>query len=500
MPPVLTDESCIPESLGCFVDALECFIRQASGYSRITIAYSGGLDSTVLLHLLSLAPQLKGRLSAHYIDHGLQNQSSAWVEHCKEVSHSLGIPFQSSTLQWMVINRQGVEAVARKLRYQKLTEGCHFETDILVTGHHQRDQAETLLLNLVRGSGVSGLAAMPALKKIETSEGEAVHLRPLLHIPYAFFGDYARYFNLRWVEDPSNQETHYRRNAIRQEVLPVLTTYWPEVEKTLARTADNMSEARTLLDRMAKKILEAFTFSARYFDFEKLSEFDWLEQKNCLRYWFFHAFQIVLSTQHYDWIKGVLAQNGASQNSAFSYQMKQGALYFYQYRLYYLKHSLHDYCFHGLFQEKVGSQDGGGKQGGCSWLVTLKEEQVCVQLAPLSESYIYYEWKIEPHFIEHLPEFVLRAISREDNVNRKKIKAFFQKNKIPVWERKVWPVLVYNGQVVSVLGCASCVKKRAESVHESNIGGGENFPSAFSLFISQSECHKLMGYPCSGFC
>jgi tRNA(Ile)-lysidine synthase len=500
MPPVSTDDPYIPEPLGCFGDALEQFIRQTLGYSRITIAYSGGLDSTVLLHLLSLAPQLKGRLSAHYIDHGLQKQSSAWAEHCKEVSLFFGVPFQSSKLQWTAVNRQGVEAVARKLRYQILTEDCHIETDALVTGHHQRDQAETLLLNLVRGSGVSGLAAMPSLKKIKTPKGEAIHIRPLLHIPYLAFNDYARHFNLSWVEDPSNQETHYRRNAVRQEVLPVLTSYWPEVEKTLARTADNMSEARTLLDRMARKTLEAFTFLAHYFDFEKLSELDWLEQKNCLRYWFFHGFQIVLSTKHYDWIKGVLDQNSVSQNSAFTYQMKQGALYFYQYRLYYLKHSLHEYCFHGLFQEEVSSQDQDreSKQDDRSWLVTVKEQQVCLHRASLSESHAYYAWKMASHFVEHLPEFVLRTLSSEDDVNRKRLKAFFQKNKIPVWERKVWPVLEYDDQVVSVLGCASCVKESTERVYENNIGGGKKFPPTFSLFISQSECHKLMGYPCSG--
>lgn len=492
MYPVLTDKPCIPESLGCFMDALELFTSQVSGYSRITIAYSGGLDSSVLLHLLSLAPQLKGRLFAHYVDHGLQEESSDWAVHCKEVSLSLGVPFLSSTLQWTGVSRQGVEAVARKLRYQKLTENGHFETDILVTGHHQRDQAETLLLNLVRGSGVSGLAAMPVLKKIKTSQGGAIHIRPLLHIPYAALNHYAHHFNLSWVEDPSNQETHYRRNMIRQEVLPVLATYWPEVEKTLARTADNMSEARTLLDRMAKKTLEAFPSFTRYFDFGELSSLDWLEQKNCLRYWFFNAFQIVLSTKHYDWVKGVLEQNSTSKNSAFSYQIKQGALYFYQYRLYYLKRPLGSYCFYGLFQEE--GQGFEPKQGEYSWLISLKKEQVGLRLAPLLEPHTYYSWQIESNFARHLPEFVLRNLSSEDKVNRKKLKAFFQKNKIPVWERKVWPVLVYDGQVVSILGCASCLSDGAKKVDEDTVRGGGEFPTSLSLFISQSECHALMGY------
>ena len=489
MPPVLADESCIPESLECFIAALEVFTRQSSGFTRITIAYSGGLDSTVLLHLLSLSPQLKGRLFARYVDHGLQKKSSDWAEHCKVVSASLGIPFQSNKLQWISVKRQGIEAVARKLRYQALVEGGCFESDLLVTGHHQRDQAETVLLNLVRGSGVSGLSAMPYIKKIVTSKGEASHIRPLLHIPYSAFHDYARHFKLAWVEDPSNQEARYRRNVIRQDVLPVLKNTWPDVEKTFARTAEHMSEARALLDRMAKHTLENLSFSKFYFDFEMLSNLDWLEQKNCLRYWFFNVFQIVLSTKHYVWIKGVLAQKSQSQNSAFSYQMKQGGVYFYQYRLYYLKQPLLSYRFHGLVKVISDCQDTLQ-----SWVLEREGEQFWLVPSSLIESKVYYEWKVATPLLEHFSDFVIKSLSEEDAVNRKKLKAFFQKNKIPIWERRVWPVLVCDGVVVSVLGCASCLKPNAEPLFNGRRGGEKNPPPIVSIFISQIECYKLMGY------
>ncbi|MCF6345128.1 MAG: tRNA lysidine(34) synthetase TilS [Thiomicrorhabdus sp.] len=491
MPPVLTDESCIPESLGCFIRALEAFIAQSSRFTRITIAYSGGLDSTVLLHLLSLSPQLKNRLFAHYIDHGLQEKSTDWAEHCKVVCASLGIPFQASKLQWVSVKRQGIEAVARKLRYQALTKGCRLKTDILVTGHHQRDQAETVLLNLVRGSGVSGLSAMPVIKKIASPKGEATHIRPLLHIPYSAFQDYARHFKLAWIEDPSNQETRYRRNVIRQDVLPVLTNCWPEVEKTLARAAENMSEARALLERMAKKTLEELGFSKHYFDFEMLSKFDWLEQKNCLRYWFFNTFQLVLSTKHYDWIRGVLAQKSQSQNGAFSYQMKQGGVYFYQYRLYYLKQPLLPYCFHGLVNVTSDGQDTLQ-----SWVLEREGEQFSLVQTSLLESNVYYEWEVATHLMERFSEFVIKSVSEEDVVNRKKLKAFFQKNKIPVWERKVWPVLVYDSVLVSVLGCTSCLKANVDLGIEGTKGGEKNPPPLVPIFISKVECYKLMGYSC----
>ncbi|MCF6254209.1 MAG: tRNA lysidine(34) synthetase TilS, partial [Thiomicrorhabdus sp.] len=141
-----------PDFLPSFTEALDVFARQCAGFSHIHVAFSGGLDSTVLLHLLSQAPCLKGRIIAHHVHHGLQKSADDWVKHCEAFCLSLGVSFTFTQLQWTSVKREGIESVARRLRYQALTTGCCLDSDVLVTGHHQRDQAETVLLNLARGA------------------------------------------------------------------------------------------------------------------------------------------------------------------------------------------------------------------------------------------------------------------------------------------------------------------------------------------------------------
>lgn len=473
-----------PENLTYFSDALNVFERQTAHFSQICVAYSGGLDSTVLLHLLSQSPQLKGRLMAHHVNHDLQENASEWVKHCDEFCLNLNIPFQSSKLQWPSVKREGVESVARKLRYQALTKGCCLDTNVLVTGHHQRDQAETLLLNLVRGAGVSGLAAMPSIKVLSTKTGSAQHYRPLLHIPYLKLKAYAEHFHLTWVEDPSNVLTCYRRNAMRQEVLPALSQYWPEVEKTLARTADHMSEAHTLLNRMAKQTLEPITGKAFYFDFEQVVHLDWLEQKNALRYWLLQQFNLTLSARHYKWIKEVLSQQAESRNSAFSYRLKQGELRFYHKRLYCLKNNLLPYLFDVDFSINILGE-------GQRLALHLHDDVIKTAPFPLMASERYYDWHIEADLVSQVPDMKVRNISKEDDLNRKKLKSFFQKNNIPAWERPYWPVLSFDGVVVAVLGCFSCVKRLGKYDAEQR-GGEKKSQPVVLLSVSQHECYRIM--------
>ena len=476
----------IPSECICLSEAIETFTEQYSDLSHVHVAFSGGLDSTVLLHLLSQEPCLKGRLIAHHIHHGLQKSADDWVQHCESFCFSLDIPFKFTQLQWVSAAREGVESIARRLRYQALTTGCQLDSDVLVTGHHQRDQAETVLLNLARGAGVSGLAAMPYAKTLSTTTGEVWHCRPLLSIPYSTLKAYAQYFKLCWVEDPSNALTHYRRNAIRQEVLPALSAHWPHVEKNLARTAKNMAEAHLLLSRMAELSLATMKGVAFYFDFECLNHLDWLEQKNTLRYWMVKYVGLVLSARHYEWIEKVLEQQADSRKNAFSYQMSKGALCFYRKRLYYLKKSLLPYAL------KIDSSEcvEGVEDESHSLVLCLERETLRLRASSLSVQEVHYSFQIERALVAMLSECVVRNISKEDDLNRKKLKAFFQKNNIPTWERPFWPVLTFNGVVISVLGCLSCINSAKSPLLEE--GGEENCRVIQTLYLSQKECFRLM--------
>ncbi len=444
----------LPEELSDFTDALRLFLTAANPKTTVSVAFSGGLDSTVLLHLLSqheLARPLKKHLYAHYIDHGLQEISLDWQTHCKKVCESLQVPFKSSVIEIQKTQRKGIESVARKLRYQTLSAQLPRADDILVTGHHQRDQAETVLLNLVRGAGVAGLSAMPYQKEIALVSGSIRHIRPLLAIPYEKLVAYADYFQLCWIEDPSNESLDFKRNVMRHEVLPVLQAHWPNVEKTIARSAQNMSEAQLLLDRVASQILRPHNPLSYYLDLNLFHDLDWLEQKNIIRFWFSQIRAQPLTLKHYEWILSVLLAKSISRQNAFSYQLTQGELAFFKGRLYYLPELPKPFTvFLDEFLNAITSyqeQKGEFSRQSSEKSVITHGYELTISKKLLSKS----------HLIE------VRSLSQDDDLKRKRLKTFFQKHSVPVWERKVWPVLVLQGELVGVLGCSNCLNPSSES-------------------------------------
>lgn len=449
----------LPEELSDFTDALRVFLTKVNPQTTVSVAFSGGLDSTVLLHLLSqheLTRPLKKHLYAHYIDHGLQAISLDWQAHCKKVCESLQVPFESSLIEIQKTQRKGIESVARKLRYQTLSAQLPCADDILVTGHHQRDQAETVLLNLVRGAGVAGLSAMPYQKEIALVSGSIRHIRPLLAIPYEKLVAYADYFQLCWIEDPSNESLDFKRNVMRHEVLPVLQGYWPNVEKTIARSAQNMSEALLLLDRMASQLLRPHKPLSYYLDLNLFHDLDWLEQKNIIRFWFSKIRSQPLTLKHYEWILSVLLAKSISRQNAFSYQLTQGELAFFQGRLYYLPELPKPFSvFLDEFLNAITSYQeqkrGGARQSSEDSVITHGYE-LTISKELLSKS----------HLIE------VRSLSQDDDLKRKRLKTFFQEHSVPVWERKVWPVLVLQGELVGVLGCSNCLNPPFKSPLESS--------------------------------
>lgn len=217
----------------------------AGGY---WVAFSGGLDSQVLLHALAAGrEQFPASLSALHVNHNLQPDAPAWAEHCRAVCAALGIEYRALSVQARPQPGESPEAAARMARYRALT-GAVPAGGVLLTAQHQDDQAETLLLQLLRGAGPKGLAAMPART---TVEGVTL-LRPLLDVGRAALHDYARQHGLTWVEDPSNAYTDYDRNFLRHEILPHLRTRWPAAGATLARAARHQAEAAQLLDELAE--------------------------------------------------------------------------------------------------------------------------------------------------------------------------------------------------------------------------------------------------------
>ncbi len=213
------------------------------------IAFSGGLDSTVLLHLMcSIRHDLPhSSLKAIYIDHGLQDDSKTWGKHCERVCSHLKVSFRSVSLNAVATRGDSPEEGARKARYAYLRKYCQQKTSVLLTAHHANDQTETLLLQLLRGSGPRGLASMPVIQLF----AQGHHLRPLLVYERSTLEQYANINRLKWIDDPSNSVTDFERNFLRHKIVPILKERWPAVHNTSLRTAQLAADADELLSDLA---------------------------------------------------------------------------------------------------------------------------------------------------------------------------------------------------------------------------------------------------------
>jgi tRNA(Ile)-lysidine synthase len=233
--------------MGLIEDRLTRALAGLRGVATLLVAYSGGLDSTVLLYALSRL-RLGLALEAVHVHHGLQGEADAWVRACERTCLALGVPLRVLEVDARAAPGESPEAGARRARYRALG-GIMDVQACLVTAHHQDDQAETLLLQLLRGAGPAGLAAMPVIARL----GAGWHARPLLGCSRQELRDYARRHGLGWVEDASNLDVAYTRNYLRQRVFPVFTQRWPSASRTLARAARHQAEAVELLAELAEQ-------------------------------------------------------------------------------------------------------------------------------------------------------------------------------------------------------------------------------------------------------
>jgi tRNA(Ile)-lysidine synthase len=246
------------------------------------VAYSGGVDSHVLLHALaSIRASLGCRIGAVHVNHGLHEHAAEWETHCREVSRTLAVPFVSLRVDARAAAGESPEAAARAARYAALQDWLA-PGDCLLTAQHQDDQAETLLLQLLRGSGVKGLAAMP----VRADFGAGQLRRPLLDCARQALLAYARENDLDWIDDPSNQDTGLDRNFLRHRVVPELRERWPALSATLARSARHCAEATRALAQLAELDLAAVAGeTARALQVSGLQRLSMERRRNALRHW-----------------------------------------------------------------------------------------------------------------------------------------------------------------------------------------------------------------------
>jgi tRNA(Ile)-lysidine synthase len=249
--------------------------------TSVCVAFSGGLDSTVLLHALAQRRHdgLLGGLRALHVNHGLQSASGDWGRQCARFCARLDVPIELLSAGRIDASRGGSEAAAREARYAAL-EAKLRPGEWLATAHHQDDQAETVLLRLLRGSGPAGLSAIRPLNEF----GAGFLWRPLLDLPRAALREYAHSAGLEWCEDPSNRDTAFERNYLRALVMPRLRERWPAASASLARSAALCRESLELLDELAAIDLAAAGPDGRL-SVDGLAQLAPARARNLLRYY-----------------------------------------------------------------------------------------------------------------------------------------------------------------------------------------------------------------------
>jgi tRNA(Ile)-lysidine synthase len=246
----MADSRKSPFDLGVALPLKEKLKKFGLDGRHIAVAYSGGLDSTVLLHALVCVlreAELPGRfgMSAIHINHGLSPNAGRWERHCQLFAEKSGVPFIAAKVNVRPCSGEGIEAAARKARREAIFANAE---DLICMAHHADDQAETVLHNMLRGTGLRGAGGIP--------EFHGRVLRPFLSVRKETLRNYALSHELAWIEDESNTDRYFTRNYLRHEVLPTMSARFPRAVEQITRAAGKFSEAQALLDELALQDLK----------------------------------------------------------------------------------------------------------------------------------------------------------------------------------------------------------------------------------------------------
>jgi len=421
----------------------------------VIIAYSGGVDSQVLLHAfasLKAQNKISNTLTVCHVNHGLSKNAELWQSFAKQQADSYLASFVTQSVNVEAKPQQSLEAMAREERY-KVLFSVSKTPSIVVTGHHQDDQAETLLLALKRGSGLKGLSGIKAL----SSWGEHFLARPLLGVSRQEVMDYALTHKLEWVEDESNLDQEFDRNFFRHSILPKLKERWPSILSTMARSAQHCEEQQILVDEIAAEDLEVSQISTKVLSVEKLLTFSNLRFNNLLRYFLsLHRLTMPSSAQVNQVREQLLAKSD-----------KNPAIKLNDYWLRRYKNELHlTDSFKDVSELKLelGCQS---EQKNTNASVELPDGlgQVIVSSSNVlepKESTKLVNWVKEIKAPSNGQKVEIRF--KHDNQNclpdyrekSRSVKKILQELNIPSWQRTRIPFLYYDDVLVSAIGFFVC--------------------------------------------
>lgn len=405
------------------VDQLKRLLAQLpESPARLWVAFSGGADSTFLLHALSRACGLP-KLHAIHVNHGISQNAEAWANHCQQQCSALNVSFVIDTVSLGGSNNN-LEARARDARYAAF-QNVLKAGDVIVLAHHQNDQAETLLLNLLRGAGVDGLAAMPAIRAL----GEGYVLRPMLGLTRQDIESELTELGIDWIDDESNQNTQFDRNYIRQRVMPLLVDRWPKAAESLSRTSNQLGQAKQQLEELFESQLKAMRGSKGQLLIASLVDLAEPKRIALIRAWL-KKLNLSLSSKHLGTIDQMLfASEDAQPAMQFGYcsvYRFDDALWVEQDFQYKERRASDGVLFDNIsispFEKVVWKQTELGICPSFKGVVQIKFRQGGEKIKPAGQAH------------------------------HRDLKKLFQEWKVPFWRRDYVPLVYFNDELIAVVG------------------------------------------------
>lgn len=414
--------------------------RDSNNKPALLVGYSGGLDSHVLL-LLARQWCIKNppaTLRAMTIDHGLQKDSAAWSQHCEQVCKQLEVGFEAVRVEVDCHSGLSPEEAARNARYAAFKDRLN-AGEYLLTAHHADDQAETVMLQLLRGAGVKGLSAMPERKSL----GAGLHLRPLLSVSRSELEQLAGDLDLTWIEDPSNADEKFDRNLLRQSVMPMLRQRWPAMAVNLSRSAGHCARAAALNRDLAVLDL-GDAIDQGEVALSPLQTLDAARRKNAIRVWVEQQGYQPPSTAQLDRIDADLVCGSPASAGQVSFGM--AAIRRYSDQLFLSDRS--------AFEEVPAFS--------YSW-ACRKESLVIVETGQiLNASDLDLPWLAEDKLLHVRSRAGGERIRLSGRKNSQSVKSLLQQNRIPPWRRARLPLLFVDECLVGIVGIG--FSDRPESV------------------------------------
>jgi len=426
--------------------------RAISKYPKtpLVIAYSGGVDSQVLLHALAKlkhVTQFPNLITVCHVNHGLSANAGIWQTFAEQECKKLNLTFAACEVNVQAQAQHSLEALARDARYQAL-QSIYAEQSLIITGHHRDDQAETFLLALKRGAGLKGLSAMAA----KTKQGKDIFMRPLLNFSRAEIVHYAKQQQLDWVEDESNSDTRFDRNFIRREIMPLLSERWPSITQTISRSSSHCLEGQLLLNELAEQDLTISQLSKQCLSVSKLSKLSTARFNNLVRYFLAQHHCLMPSTEQ---LAQVYQQLFASEDKSPAVKVANNYLRRYKGALYlttdFIDVSDWQTAIDCLDKQNVAIADVIELPDSLGRLTfsqsqSLEISNTCQRIALPIEGQ-----KVTIRFCHSNP------ICLPDYRNHSRsVKKVLQELNIPPWQRKRIPFIYYDDVLVAAIGYFVC--------------------------------------------